>query len=50
MDMVHIYTYFSGDYANEDVSKHLDAIVEERGNLQAVDNLRKNLPKVHGKM
>ena len=43
LDMVQIYTYFSGDNFNEDVSKHLDAMVEERGNLQAVENLNRNL-------
>ena len=50
MDLVSIYTYFSGDYANEYVYKHLDTMVEERGNSQDVDNQRRNLLEVHSKM
>ena len=50
VDLVRIYTYFLCDNSNEDVSKHLDAMVEEIGNSQAVDNLRRNLLEVHFKM
>ena len=32
VDLVWIYTYCSGDDAADDVSKHLDKILEERGN------------------
>ena len=31
-DLVRIYTYCLGDDADEDVSKHLDTMVKERGN------------------
>ena len=44
LDLVCIYTYCSGDDANEDVYKHLDAMVEEKGYLQAAENLHRNLP------
>ena len=32
VDLVRIYTYCSGDEADDDVSKHLDTMVEDRGN------------------
>ena len=50
MDIVQIYTYCAGESENEDVSKHLDAKVEERGNSQAVENLPKDLLDVNWKM
>ena len=49
-DMVWIYTYCSGDNADDDVSKHLDTILEERGNSPDAENLRSNLLEVHSKM
>ena len=39
-----------GDDADEDVSKWIGAIVEVRGNLQAVENLHMNLFEIHCKM
>ena len=48
--MVWIYNYWSGDDADEDVSKHLDAMVEERGRSQAAEKLRRNWLEVHCKM
>ena len=39
VDLVRIYTYFSGDDDDDDVSKHLDTMVEERGNSPDVENL-----------
>ena len=50
VDMVWMYTYCSGDDADYDVSKYLDTMVEERGNLTDADNLRSNLLEVHSKM
>ena len=50
MYLVRIYTYFPGDDDDVDLSKHLDAMVEERGNSQAVYNLRMNLLEVHCKI
>ena len=50
MDLVRIYTYCSGDTADDDVSKHLDTMVEERGNSPDAENLRSNLLEVHSKM
>ena len=32
VDLVFIYTYCSGGDASEDLSKHLDAMLEEKGN------------------
>ena len=32
MDLIQNYTYCSGKDASDDVSKHLDTMVEERGN------------------
>ena len=49
-DLVQIYTYYSGDNSNEDVSKHLDKIAEERCNWQDAENLRRNLLEVHSNM
>ena len=46
MDLVCIYTYSSGDDADDDVSKHLDTLVEERGNSQDTENLCINLLEV----
>ena len=43
VDLVWIYTYFSGDDTNYDVLKHIDTMVEERGNSQDAENLRSNL-------
>ena len=43
MDMVRIYTYCSGDNSDDDVSKHPDTMLEDRGNSPDVDNLRSNL-------
>ena len=50
MDLVRIYTYCSGDTADDDVSKHLDTMVEERGNSPDAENLRSNLLEVHPNM
>ena len=50
MDLVHIFTYCSSDDADDDVSKHLDTMVEERGNSTDAENLRSNLLEVHSNM
>ena len=50
MDLVWIYTYCSGGNADDDVSKHLDTMVENRGDLPETENLRSNLLEVHYKM
>ena len=50
MDMVQIYTYCSGNDSDDDVSKHLDTMVEERGNSPDEENLRSNLLEVHPNM
>ena len=47
VDLVQIYTYFSGDNCNEHLYKHLDEMVEERGNSQAAENLNRNLLEAH---
>ena len=47
--MVRIYTHFSGDNADDDVSKHLDTMVEDRGNSLDAENLHSNLLEVHSK-
>ena len=49
MDLFRIYNYCSGDDV-DDVTKHLDTMVEERGNLPDAENLRSNLLEVHSKM
>ena len=49
MDLVLIYNYSSGDDV-DDVTKHLDTMVEERGNLPDAENLRSNLLEVHPNM
>ena len=46
MDLVQIYIYCSGDDANDDVSKQLDTMVEDRGKLTDAYNLRSNLLEV----
>ena len=50
VDLVRIYTYWSGDDADDDVSKQLDKMVEERGNLQDTETMRSNLLEVNSKM
>ena len=50
VDMVWIYTYCSGDDAGDNVSKHLDKMVEERGNSPDAENLCSNLIEVNSKM
>ena len=50
VDLVRIYTYCVGDDADDDVSKHLDTMVEERDKSQDVKNLCSNLLEVHSKM
>ena len=50
MDMVQIYTYCSGDDAYDDVSKHLDKMVEERRNSLDAENLHSKLLEVHSNM
>ena len=50
VDLICIYTYCSGDDADYDVSKYLDAMEEERGNSPDVENLCSNLIEVHSKM
>ena len=47
MDLVHIYTYCSGDNVDEYVYKRIGAMVEERGNSQAAENLNRNLLEAH---
>ena len=49
MDMVWIYNYFAGDNT-DDVTKHLDIMVEEIGNSPDAENLRSNLLEVHSNM
>ena len=49
VDLVRIYNYFTGDDI-DDVTKHLDTMVEERGNSSDVENLRSNLLELHSKM
>ena len=43
VDLVHIYNHCSGDDAEDDVSKHLDTMVEERGNSPDAENLHSSL-------
>ena len=50
MDLVWIYIYCSGDDADYDVSKHLDKMVEDIGNLPDAENLLSNLLEVHPNM
>ena len=50
VDLVRIYTYCSGDDADEDVSKQLYTMVENRGKSQDAENLRSNLLEVHYKI
>ena len=49
MDLVQIYNYCSGEDVDY-VKKHLDKMVEERGNSSYAENLRSNLLEVHSKM
>ena len=48
MDLVQIYNYFSDDNA-DDVTEHLDKIVEEIGSSPDAENLCSNLLEVHSK-
>ena len=50
MDLVRIYTYYSGENSDDDVSEHLDTMVEDRSNSPDAENLRSNLLEVHSKM
>ena len=50
VDLVRIYIYWSGDDADDNVSKHLDTMVEERGNSPDAENLCSNLFELHFKM
>ena len=50
MDLVRIYTYYSGDNSDDDVSEHLDTMVEERSNSPDAEKLRSNLLEVHSKI
>ena len=50
VDLVQIYTYCSGDDNDDDVSKYLDTMVEERGKPPDAENLCSNLIEVHSKM
>ena len=50
MDLVQIYNYSSGGDSDDDVIKHLDTMVEERGNSPDAENLRSDLLEVHSKM
>ena len=50
VDLVRIYTYCSGEDANDDLSKHLDTMVEERGNSQDAKHLHSDLFEVHYRM
>ena len=49
MDLVWVYNYCSGDNV-DGVTKHLDTMVEERGNYPDAENLLSNLLEVHSKM
>ena len=49
VDLFRIYIYCSGDDI-DDVKKHLDKMVEERGNSPDAENLRSNLLEVHPNM
>ena len=49
MDLVWIYNYCSGDDV-DDVTKHLDTMVEERSNSPDSENLHSSLLEVHSKM
>ena len=50
LDLVRIYTYLSGDNDYDNVSEHLDVMVEERRNFHDAKNLRSNLLEVHCNM
>ena len=50
VDLVRIYNYLSGDCAYNEVTKHLDTMVEERSNSPDAENLHSNLLEVHSKM
>ena len=49
VDLVRVYNYCSGEDV-DDVTKHLDTMVEERGKLPDAENLRSNLLGVHPNM
>ena len=49
VDLVRVYNYCSGEDV-DDVTKHLDTMVEERGNSPDAENLRSNLLEVHSNM
>ena len=49
LDLFRIYNYFSSDDV-DDVTKHLDTMVEERGNSLDSENLHSKLLEVHSKM
>ena len=50
MDIFWIYTCWSGDDSDDDVSNNLDTVVEERGHLPDAENLRSNLLDVNSNM
>ena len=50
MDLVQIYTYCSGGGFDDDASKYVDTMVEERGNSPDAENLHTNLLVAHYKM
>ena len=50
MYLVQIYKYCSSEDAEDDVSKHLDRMVEERGNSPDTKKLHSNLLEVNSKM
>ena len=50
VDLVQIYNYWSGEDADDDLSKQFDGMVEERGNSTDSENLRSNLLEVHSKI
>ena len=47
LDLVRIYNYFSGDDADDDVTKHLNTMVKERDILPDTEKMCSNLLEVH---
>ena len=50
VDLVQVYTYCSGDNADDEVTKQLDTTVEDRGNYPYAENLCIDLLEVNFKM
>ena len=49
LDLVRIYNYFSGDDADDDVTKHLNTMVKERDISPDTEKMCSNLLEVHSK-